>query len=334
MPSIRTAFTTSSSSLQALLVRSLPRETERCRLRPHPAPEMRFSPGPVRVLNGRSGSSRRWSRPSSSGAGSTAGGTAPDISAELKRAIQLLYVAHVSPDGVDYKAMRASPEFADYVTQTQRLSQLDVSATLPDDPHKIAFFVNLYNALTQHGIIVLGPPQSSSIFRLFFAMGVGYAVGQFRLSLNDIENGILRGNRGVSILPKPFGKSDPKKSLSVSKMDPRIHFVLNCGANSCPPVLFLTADNLEQSLSIATIGFLKDSDNFGVEGNKIELSQIFNWYKEDFSSGKEDVGVLEWIVANGDAEQHEVKEVARILGETREEAVIFWKTYDWKLNSL
>lgn len=327
---VRVAFITPSTPVQVLPVRSPPREIQRCRRRPRSVPVMRFFPGPVRILNGRTGSSRRWSRPSSS----DVGGIAPDISAELKRAIQLLYVGHVTPDGVDYSAMKASPEFADYVTQTQRLSQLDLSTTLPDDPHKIAFFVNLYNALTQHGIIVLGPPQSSSIFRLFFALGVGYTVGQFRLSLNEIENGILRGNRGIAILPRPFGKNDPKKSLCVSELDPRIHFVLNCGANSCPPVLFLTAENLEQSLSIATIGFLKDSGNFSVDGNTVELSQIFNWYKEDFSSDKEDRGVLEWIVANGDAEQHEVKEVARIVRQHQDEGAISWKTYDWKLNSL
>lgn len=288
----------------------------------------------MKVLNNRSVLGRRFSRSFSNKAGNATNDASSDISAELKSAIQMLYVAHVTPEGVDYKAMKASPEFGAYVAQAGRLSQLDVSQAFPNDATKIAFFVNLYNALTLHGIIQLGAPQSSSIFRLMFSMGVGYSVGQYRLSLNDIENGILRGNRGVSIVPRPFGKNDPKKALCVGKMDPRIHFVLNCGANSCPPVLFLTADNLERSLSIATMGFLKDPGNFSVDGNRVELSQIFNWYKEDFSSNNDDRGVLEWVAANGDAEQREVKEVARILRENAGEMAISWKMYDWKLNSV
>lgn len=338
MPPHATTFVSPSSPSQGFTVTTFPPpRAQHCPRLPRSTPKMRFVPGPMRVLNGRGGIGRRFSRPSSSKAGDNAnasGSTSPDISAELKKAIQLLYVAHITPEGVDYKAMKASPEFVAYITQTGRLSQLDIAQALPDDAHKIAFFVNLYNALTLHGIIQLGAPQSSSIFRLFFCMGVGYSVGPYRLSLNDIENGILRGNRGVSILPRPFGKNDSKKELCVSKMDPRIHFALNCGANSCPPVLFLTTENLERSLSIATIGFLKSPNNFSVSGNTVELSQIFNWYKEDFSSGKEDRGVLEWVAANGDAEQHEVKEVARILRESPDEVPVTWKVYDWKLNSV
>jgi hypothetical protein len=62
---------------------------------------------------------------------------------------------------------------------------------------KIAFFVNLYNALVIHGFVVVGPP-TNLYQRLFFYNHTCYSVGGLVYSLNDIEHGILRGNQ------KPF----------------------------------------------------------------------------------------------------------------------------------
>lgn len=260
--------------------------------------------------------------------------TSADIAADLKRKIQMLYVSHVSPEGVDYKGMRASPAFAEYVAETQRLERLDLSQITKRDADKVSFFVNLYNALTQHAVTVLGAPPSTSFFRLLFAMGVGYNVGGYRLSLNDMENGVLRANRSVSLVGSPFGRGDARNRLCVKRVDARVHFVLNCGAASCPPVLFLTPENLESSLDMATKSFLGDQDNLEVVGNRVLLSKIFSWYMEDFAEGKGNRGILEWIVRNGDAEQESVRQVGRILDQYAGEVAVGWKSYDWSLNSV
>lgn len=285
-----------------------------------------FSRGPIKILNGRGA---RAPIPSSSSSESNADA---EISASLKRKIQMLYVSHVSEAGVDYKGMRASASFSEYVAETRRLEQMDLAPVICDDAHRIAFFVNLYNALTQHAVTVLGSPPATSLFRLLYAMGVGYMVGPYRLSLNDIENGILRANRAVSVLPRPFGRGDARRELCVQRVDPRIHFVLNCGAMSCPPVLFLTAENLERSLDIATKGFLKSRDNLQIDGNRVLLSMIFKWYAEDFSAEGGERGVLEWIVENGDSSQKEIQEVRRILEQFSQEVALGWKEYDWSVN--
>lgn len=284
---------------------------------------MRFGLLPLRLLNGREGDA---SLPD----------TSPpigDISAELKRRIQMLYVAHVSEQGVDYEAMKASSEFAAYVKETARLPQLNVTTALQDDSQKIAFFVNLYNALTQHAVAAMGPPPRASLFRLFFGISVGYQVGPHRLSLNDIENGILRGNKGISILPRPFGRKDVRKDLCVQKVDPRIHFVLNCAANSCPPVLFLTTENLEDSLTLATKGFLSDDDNFRMEEGSVLLSRIFDWYRRDFAADGSERELLQFVAASGDEAQEKVQQLGEVLKTKSEQLSITWLSYDWSLNS-
>ena len=39
-----------------------------------------------------------------------------------------------------------------------------------------------------------------------------------------------------------FASSDPRHQVALSSLDPRIHFALNCGARSCPPICVYTED--------------------------------------------------------------------------------------------
>ena len=58
----------------------------------------------------------------------------------------------------------------------------------------LAMFINLYNALVIHAYIQIGPPTSAWKRRKFFHKAA-YKIGGHTFSLNDIEHGILRGNR-------------------------------------------------------------------------------------------------------------------------------------------
>lgn len=70
----------------------------------------------------------------------------------------------------------------------------------------------------------------------------------------------------------------------VDKVDCRIHFGLNCGAKSCPPVKNFTAEGIEEELRIVAMSFCKDDDNVFVDSKRrtLLLSQIISWYKIDF----------------------------------------------------
>ena len=48
----------------------------------------------------------------------------------------------------------------------------------------------------------------------------------------------------ATLYMKPFGKSDPRLKLALDAAEPRIHFALNCGAKSCPPIKTFSADEV------------------------------------------------------------------------------------------
>ena len=76
-----------------------------------------------------------------------------------------------------------------------------------------------------------------------------YNVGGLLFTLDEIEHGILRCNKGHPNNKKAvFKESDDRKSLIMTTLDPRIHFALNCGAQSCPPIRIYQKEKLEQQV--------------------------------------------------------------------------------------
>ena len=73
-----------------------------------------------------------------------------------------------------------------------------------------------------------------------------YNVGGLLFTLDEIEHGILRCNKGHPKDENPMFEDEARKSLSLSFLDPRIHFALNCGATSCPPIRLLDISRLNK----------------------------------------------------------------------------------------
>lgn len=304
-------------------------------------PTMRLpflSPSPLNEVSSLSGPADDFSRHGITehvDEGSEVG--AVEVSGKLKAAIQRLYAAHVSESGVDYVSMAESEEFREYKAAAARLPSLDINKQLSSDEQKIAFYVNLYNAMTQHAIVSRGAPPSFSAARLLWGMSMTYEVGDYQLSIHEIENGILRQNRRISVVPPPFGWFDSRKSLCVKRVDPRIHFVLNCAATSCPPVLFLTVENLESTLQMATQAFLSNKENFRMDDDGcVYLSMIFKWYKADFAPSGSNRVILSFVAQNAPARNEFTSRLAQILSEsdTSQEPPIEWLPYDWSLNAV
>jgi Protein of unknown function, DUF547 len=128
---------------------------------------------------------------------------------------------------------------------------------------RIAFFVNIYNALIIHGTCEFGSP-ANLLKRLTFFGDACYRIGADTYSANDIEHGVLRNNAtspasagallGFGPLKKPqFKSGDRRRAQCVEPMDPRIHFALVCGAKSCPPIKLYTPDNLNEGLQVRRV---------------------------------------------------------------------------------
>lgn len=69
-----------------------------------------------------------------------------------------MYFVSMLPQSVDYKGMSANPVFERYcelAIQLQRVELLSLSRE-----EKLAFFINIYNALVIHGYLRLGAPTN------------------------------------------------------------------------------------------------------------------------------------------------------------------------------
>jgi hypothetical protein len=194
-----------------------------------------------------------------------------------------------------------------------------------DRNDQIAFWVNLYNALIIDAVIhyqidgsLLSKP---SLFRR-----AAYNVAGFRFSADDIEHGILRGNRHNPSFPVvPFDSSDPRRMMMIEPLDPRIHFALVCGAVSCPPISFYEGSRIDEQLDQAAGSFINGGGvSFDPLDKSLMLSRILKWYRSDFGGSE---GVLDVILKYS---KDEIVKDAIQAGSPK----IRYLKYDWSVNSL
>lgn len=149
---------------------------------------------------------------------------------------------------------------------------------LNTDDLKKTFWINVYNAYFQ--ILVMRDRVSNpDIYRQPLVQIAGQ-----NFSLDDIEHGILRKYRykpALGFLPNPFAKRLIKQ-LAVNAIDCRIHFALNCGAVSCPPIAFYNAEKLEHQLELASLSFLESETEVFPGQREIHVSRLMWWYLGDF----------------------------------------------------
>nr|XP_040057008.1 uncharacterized protein zgc:152951 [Gasterosteus aculeatus aculeatus]XP_040057009.1 uncharacterized protein zgc:152951 [Gasterosteus aculeatus aculeatus]XP_040057010.1 uncharacterized protein zgc:152951 [Gasterosteus aculeatus aculeatus]XP_040057011.1 uncharacterized protein zgc:152951 [Gasterosteus aculeatus aculeatus] len=255
---------------------------------------------------------------------------AAELSLLVRELILKLFSDHLSADGksVDYKGMLGNPAFDRYcelAVQLQRVELLSLSRE-----EKLAFFINIYNALVIHGSLRLGAPTNMWQRYRFFNY-VSYLIGGEVFTLQDIENGVLRGNRkGVAQLLKPFSKTDPRLQVALPDAEPLIHFALNCGAKGCPPIKTYTPQDIDGQLRTAAEAFLENDEACLVDSGKSEvrLSQIFKWYKADF--GGTDEKLLNWVLEHmGDSPKKTSLQGVLSAGKTK----VSFLPYDWGTNS-
>jgi hypothetical protein len=160
---------------------------------------------------------------------------------------------------------------------------------LEGDPARIAFWTNLYNALLLHRLC-LKPIGGSVLVHARLFGGVGYDVGGHPYTLNVIEHGLLRGNRRPPLhLRRPLRGADPRLAGAPAQPDFRIHFALNCGARSCPPVRRYDPAELDAQLETATRAYLQAETSVDAERCRVELPGLMRLYRRDFGSSKDQV---------------------------------------------
>lgn len=140
---------------------------------------------------------------------------------------------------------------------------------------QLAFWINLYNALTLEGILREYPTTS---IRNHTAPVGGYNIWRDLLttvdgkpySLDAVEHEVLRHDLG----------------------EPRIHFALVCAAKGCPPLRneAFTAARVEEQLNDNARRFFARPTNYRADAGTrtIQLSELLDWYGKDFGPTHED----------------------------------------------
>jgi hypothetical protein len=207
----------------------------------------------------------------------------PDTAEELLLRWRRAVGAATGPEGaVDYARLRASPEAAAAIEGARDLARVDPAA-LGARPVRLAFWINVYNALVLHGVLAFG--VRGSVHRTWNFFGrAAYRVGAGVFTLEEIEHGLLRNNATRVFPPWPvLSAKDPRLALAVTPVDPRIHFALNCGARSCPPVGAYRPVALDGQLELATRSFVSGEVTLDDRG-RVACSKLFRWYGRDFGS--------------------------------------------------
>jgi len=252
-----------------------------------------------------------------------------DPAADLKRALDRIKSAALDESGahLDYASLRASAAYQEFRSVcSPRLRTFD-PAGLPYEG-QMAFWINLYNALVMDAVIAFDVHHSvgeGRLGRLTFFRRAAYNVAGLRVSLDDIEHGILRANRGHPFLPGPhFTSKDPRRAW-VLPLDPRVHFALNCASHSCPPIQVYSADHLETQLDLAARNFINSNVRLDPAKQLLVVSRIFHWFKGDFGG---QAGMISFLI------DHLPEDERRAwLSKNQQVIQLRYAPYDWNLNS-
>jgi hypothetical protein len=204
----------------------------------------------------------------------------------------------------------------DYTVPLQQLELIPLDTLMADlqtEQQKLTFWINLYNATTQY-LLKNNPEYFQN--RGDFYKRKAIKIAGIYFSLDEIEHGILRRNANKLSLGYLKKWHTPKhiKKLMLKTIDPRIHFALNCGAKSCPPVLFFEAEKIDEQLDLATKGYLDAECEF--KEGKLHVPILFSWFRGDFG-GKNGIYKFLWkyeLVKKG------------------EKPTLIYKEYNWTLS--
>ena len=211
---------------------------------------------------------------------------------------------YVSENGlVDYKGLKEDDEFEKYIEYLSHTNPDD----LPSDKHRLAFWINAYNAFVLKGVLEEYPIKS--------VLDVGWIPHSFfKRKRFETQNGEIT----LQILEN--------EKLREAFREPRIHFAINCASMSCPILLrdAYSAEKLEEQLEEQAFSFMNDrSRNYlDKENGVLYLSYIFKWYEGDFiRSGEKIVDYVARYLNQDDAKFVKNNEVT-----------IKYLDYDWDLN--
>ncbi len=165
---------------------------------------------------------------------------------------------NVSNGKVNYSSIKSNPSALNDLLEIA--AHASVSKSNPKEFK--AFYINSYNLAVIKGITEKYPVASPLKIGGFFD-AKKFTIANKKVTLNGIENNVLRAN-----FPK----------------EARFHFALVCAGLGCPPIISeaYTPSKLESQLQRQTVIAINNPSFIKVNGSKVKISKIFEWYAKDF----------------------------------------------------
>ncbi|EAR00499.1 DUF547 domain-containing protein [Maribacter sp. HTCC2170] len=205
------------------------------------------------------------------------------------------FKTNVENGRVNYKSILDNPSELNAIL----LLAKEIRVSKEDADEYQTFWINGYNLLVIKSIIDNYPVKSPLDKAGFFDV-TSHDIGGEQITLNDIEHKMLR-----AVFPN----------------EPRFHFVLVCAGLGCPPIInkAYLPNTLNSQLEEQTKYALNDPNFIRINKNKVKISQIFEWYKGDFT--KEGKSLLDYI------NQFRTKKLP-------EKSKVSYYPYNWALNEI
>ncbi|XP_050289559.1 uncharacterized protein LOC126727677 isoform X2 [Quercus robur] len=189
-------------------------------------------------------------------------------------------------------AAGALRRFRTLVEQLAKVNPIHLSCD-----EKLAFWINLYNALIMHAYLAYGVPRSD--LKLFSLMQkAAYTVGGHSFSAAAIEYVILkmkpplhRPQIALLLALHKLKVSDEQLKSTVDIYEPLVTFALSCGMYSSPAVRIYTAKNVKEELQEAQRDFIRASVGVSSKG-RLLVPKMLHCFAKGFV---DDANLAVWI---------------------------------------
>ncbi|KAL9231619.1 hypothetical protein vseg_006821 [Gypsophila vaccaria] len=184
------------------------------------------------------------------------------------------------------KLREIDPMLQKFSSQVRRLELINPRKLKHEE--KLAFWINVHNALVMHAYLVYGISQIK-LKRMSLLLKAAYNIGGHTVSIGMIQNFIL-GSRLPFLgqwLLQLFHRNtksrtrDDSNFFATDHPEPLSYFALSCGTHSDPPVRVYTPKRVYQELIAARGDYILSNYRVNRGQNKILLPKIVETYAKD-----------------------------------------------------
>ncbi len=179
------------------------------------------------------------------------------------------------------KDLKAGKSVSAVQEKLKSVSEDELENALTLDEQRKSFWINVYNGYI---IAILKKDKSQFKDRTAFFTKKQINIAGHVLSFDDIENGMIRKSQykfGLGYVGKIFPPAF-ERHLRVKQRDFRIHFAINCGAKSCPPVRIYTPETVNDQLQNSAKSYLSSHTEYDKAKGVVTTSVLTSYFRGDF----------------------------------------------------